>query len=129
MKKLISKLKALSRETLFALLGLTLFFASVPWIRVFFPASGTVDRGGELHVMLGGLMAYGSAFIVVAVTFYLCLRTFWNYAFNNDDKTDPENEKASFKEDWQTLPSSHRVFVFTGTFIAVLTLVCYCLKP
>lgn len=129
MKNIISKFKALSRETLFALLGLSVFFASAPLIRMIFPASGTVDSGGELHVMLGGLMAYGAAFLLVAATFYLCIRTLWNYAFNNDDKTDPANEKSSFKEDWQKLSSAHRVFAFTGTFLVVLTLACYCLKP
>ena len=129
MKKFISKIKAFSRETLFALLGLTVFFASVPWIRVFLPASGTVDRGGEFHVMLSGLMAYGCAFLLVAVTFYLCARTLWNYAFNNDDKDDPKKEKSSFKEDWQLVSPCYRVMTFVGFFSVLLVLACYCLKP
>lgn len=129
MKKFITRIKSVSRETLFALLALTIFFGSVPWIRLFLPESGTVDRGGELHVMLSGLMAYGCAFLLVCVTVYLCFRTYWNYAINNDDKDDPENERASFKEDWQRVSPAVRVGVFVGSFFGLLYLAVTCLKP
>ena len=110
MKKLLNRIKSLSRETLLAVLSVVLFFSAVPWIRLFLPNSGTVDTGGNLHVMLSGLMAYGCAFLLAGISFFFCVKTLWNYAFNNDDKDDPENEKASFKEDWQELASHHLRF-------------------
>lgn len=129
MKTLINKIKSVSKETLFCLLALTFFFASVPWIRAFLPESGTVDRGGEFHVMLSGLMAYGCSFLLVCITIYFCFRTYWNYAINNDDKKDPDHERASFREDWQAIDSSTRVYVFVGSFFSLLLLAILCLKP
>lgn len=127
-KSIVSKVKSLWKESAFAILSLVVFFSAMPWIRSLSPESGVVDAPGEFHVMLSGFMAYGCAFAMVAVTFYLCIRTLWNYAFNNDDKDDPNKEKASFREDWQMLSPWSRVAAFTWTFTVILALACYCLK-
>ena len=128
-QKALARIKALKGETILAILVCTLFIGAVPWINFFAPESGTVDRGANFHVMFSGVMAFGCGFLLMGITFFACLRTFWNYAFHNDDKDDPDKERASFKEDWQEIHPSCRLKVFVVTFSWVLTLAIYCLKP
>lgn len=132
LNKIKLKLDAVGREALYVVLAFLLLFGAVPFIISLLPMSGTLDVGGEVHVMLKGLAVFCSALFITVITHWVGLNTHWIYAIKSGDKDDPENKRPSYKEDFlssDTKEKRFRVIVFCVSFFVIFLAAIYCLTP
>ena len=122
MNTILTKLKSVGYEVLFAFASVFILIGALIPILILFPTSVTVDIGGELHLMLKGVVVGFSSLALTVVTHWVGFKTHWAYAVLSGGDKDPDNKLPSYTEDFQsadTAPKRFRVIVFTISFFVV----------